>query len=62
MSLAEQTKIQKVINKFQSWFSDPLGYTHVLSHEMYTSDNPPVKQKFYICIRKIEKGDYDGSV
>lgn len=56
LSLADQAKIQAVINKFQALFSDSLGYTHVLSHITDTGDNTPVKQKYYRydkCIAEI---------
>lgn len=54
LSLADQTNIQKVINKFQPLFSDTPDYTRVPSHEIDTGGRPPVKQ-FYRYDTKINQ-------
>lgn len=43
LSLADQEKIQGVINKFQTLFTDTPGYIHVLLHITDTGNNIPVK-------------------
>lgn len=55
LSLADQSKIQEVVNGFQALFSDRPGHTHVLSHVIDTGDNPLVKHKYY----RYDKGKTD---
>lgn len=51
LSVAEQRKIQEVVNKFKALFSDTPGYTNVLSREIVTVDNQLIKQKFYRYVK-----------
>ncbi|GFY11536.1 hypothetical protein TNCV_4230051 [Trichonephila clavipes] len=48
---SQKKELQDLFNSFKGLFSDKLGLTHVLYHEIDTGDKPPVVSRPYRCDR-----------